>query len=55
MSPQDILSKKAKFIISFDVDQGKNPELSFVKRFARENTNDNGEKLSLRSAEVVVR
>jgi hypothetical protein len=57
MSPNGILSldKKAKLIIAFDIDNGKKPELSFVKRFARENTNDNGEKLSLRSAEVVVR
>lgn len=34
---------------------GKNPEMSFTRRFARENTNDNGQKLNIKSAEIVVR
>ena len=54
-TPSDTVSKKAMFIISYDIDEGKNPELTFVMRFARENTNDNGEKLSLKSAEIIVR
>ena len=54
-SPRDIVSKKATYIIKYDIDQNKNPDFTFVKRFARENTNDNGEKLSIKSAEIVVR
>lgn len=49
------ISKVANIIHNYDFDQGKNPCMSFTRRFARENNNDNGEKLEKNEAEKAVR
>ena len=61
-TPQSIIMDKAFKVISFDIDNAKiftkyakYPAFTFIRRVARENTNDNGEKLSERSAEILVR
>jgi hypothetical protein len=37
-----------------DFDCGANPELTILKRFARENTNDRGETLQTQTANIIL-
>ena len=40
--------------MSFDLNLEKNPELSFVKKFARETTNDRGDVINLQTAALII-
>lgn len=41
-------------ILQFDLNLGKNPELTIVKRLARENTNDLGDQLNVATAQIII-
>lgn len=40
--------------MAYDFDMGKNPQLTFAMRFARENTGDKGKRLDFESADKVI-
>ena len=44
-----------EFIRDFDFNQENGAQFTFAMRFARENTNDKGENLSLGSAQYIIR
>lgn len=41
-------------ILQFDLNMGKDPQLSIVKRLARETTNDNGDPLNVATANILL-
>lgn len=47
--------KKLNELLNFDLDFGLTPEMRFVDRFARENSNDRGEKLHPQTANLIAR
>ncbi len=41
-------------ILTFDLNVGKDPVLTITKRFARENTNDLGDNLTIGTSDIVI-